>query len=584
MANILLLEPEYKNKYPPLGLMKIAAFHREILNDYVYFSKGPLRKSLPKVKWDKIYITTLFTFEWKKTLKIINYAKELVPINNIKIGGIASTLMADFYEQTTGIRPIAGLLNTPGKLGYSMDECIDTITPDYSILDDIADYYQYPYENAYFMYTTRGCGMNCEFCAVKTLEPIYIPYISIKEQMNKINEKYGPKKDLLLMDNNVLKSQYFEEIINELIDLGFEKGATYTNPKTNKKSKRYVDFNQGLDAFLLTEQKAKLLSRISIKPARIAFDHLEDKEVYSKAINICANNNINTLSNYVLYNAENFTGKGHSYTADGPDQLYERLQLNIKLARDINKNKSDNERISIFSFPMRYIPLDSTCRGYIGSKWNAKYLRAVQVILVPTQGKVGTSESFFYTAFGKDINEFHKILDMPEFIIGLRGRYKENKKLSSEENSIRYEKYMHNKSIVSQWTSLYDSLSETELLKFKRIIKENKFNKEVILNSNNDIIIKLLLFYLSNTEFLSLFESFNNNKLKYHKKVVVNFCLYEFQPILDNLIRYLLSAKSTTRFNLSILKYLGQSFTSLLIQEAKKFENEPVIIKNINMN
>src|SRR5580704_16502036 len=40
--NILLLEPNYKNKYPPIGLMKIATYHRT-LGDTVRFFKGDLK-------------------------------------------------------------------------------------------------------------------------------------------------------------------------------------------------------------------------------------------------------------------------------------------------------------------------------------------------------------------------------------------------------------------------------------------------------------------------------------------------------------------------------------------------------------
>ena len=59
MANILLLEPAYKNKYPPLGLMKIAAFHKHVLHDKVFFSKGPIREGLTDITtWDKVYVTT----------------------------------------------------------------------------------------------------------------------------------------------------------------------------------------------------------------------------------------------------------------------------------------------------------------------------------------------------------------------------------------------------------------------------------------------------------------------------------------------------------------------------------------------
>ena len=56
--NILLVEPDYPNKFPPLGLMKISAYHKD-KGDYVVFTKGLLKKR--NFFWDRIYITTLFS-------------------------------------------------------------------------------------------------------------------------------------------------------------------------------------------------------------------------------------------------------------------------------------------------------------------------------------------------------------------------------------------------------------------------------------------------------------------------------------------------------------------------------------------
>lgn len=200
MANILLIEPDYKCKQPPLGLMKISFFHKNILHDYVRFTKGKLPEALSETKWDRVYVTTLFTFEWKSTIAAIQYAKTLVDsIDKIVVGGIAATLLPDQIFEETGIRPICGLLNEPGKLGLPGDECIDQITPDYSMLEDVD--YVYPFNDAYFLSATKGCGNKCGFCAVQTLEPTFIPYIDIKDRIKAIDERFGPKKDLILMDN-----------------------------------------------------------------------------------------------------------------------------------------------------------------------------------------------------------------------------------------------------------------------------------------------------------------------------------------------------------------------------------------------
>ena len=86
------------------------------------------------------------------------------------------------------------------------------------------------------------------------------------------------------------------------------------------KRKRYIDFNQGLDARLATKEKMQKLSEINIRPLRIAFDHYAQRDVYIDAVTKAAECGIMELSNYLLYNFE-----------DEPSELYYRMKINVDL-------------------------------------------------------------------------------------------------------------------------------------------------------------------------------------------------------------------------------------------------------------
>lgn len=541
MADILLLEPAYKNKYPPMGLMKISYFHKHIHHDNVRFAKGKLPEAFKDKKYDRVYVTTLFTFEWENTKKALEYALSVVKENGqVYTGGILATLMPELIaEHFPTVINNTGLLNRPGTLGLAHDECIDTLPLDYDILDDIKDEYVYPAHDAYFTYMTRGCGMKCQFCAVQTLEPKYIPYLSITESIKRVDEEFGPKKDLLLMDNNVLRSPKFDQIIDEIKALGFAKGATYKSPKTGKPIRRYVDFNQGLDAFLMTPHKAKRLGELAIRPARIAFDHIEDKEAYIKAIMLCAENGITHMSNYLLYNGEEFKGKGHSYKADAPEDLYERMRISLDLCDELYEKY--NQKVTIFSFPMRYIPLSDLKRGFVGTNWCMKYLRALQRMMIPTQGKGVSSRSFFEADFGKTPEEFVEALAMPEEHLGWRGHFVEHKGEEKKVRNARYQIWLGNHAYIEEWKGLYRSLNAQQREEFIKKIGDNQFTLERFESITDPVQKKLFIHYFTLPAILRILSQAGEES----KQFILDYIQNEFPLVYDRLIEYVIRITTT---------------------------------------
>ena len=89
--NVLLIEPRYPNKYPPLGLMKLAAHHGPRgRGDRVTFIKGE-RPEVLSYAWDRVYVTTLFSFEWNRTADAIDFAVQAARGQQelVFVGGIA---------------------------------------------------------------------------------------------------------------------------------------------------------------------------------------------------------------------------------------------------------------------------------------------------------------------------------------------------------------------------------------------------------------------------------------------------------------------------------------------------------------
>lgn len=103
---------------------------------------------------------------------------------------------------------------------------------------------------------SRGCPRGCSFCHVATKEGRQ----SIK--VADLKEFWNGQKHIELLDPNTLACKDWKDILQQLID-----------------SKARVNFNQGLDIRVMTEEKAEMLSQIPLDAIHFAWDRYEDKDI-----------------------------------------------------------------------------------------------------------------------------------------------------------------------------------------------------------------------------------------------------------------------------------------------------------------
>lgn len=124
---------------------------------------------------------------------------------------------------------------------YELPEEIDAMFPDYSI---------YPKCNYAIGFLTRGCIRKCSWCIVPRKEGTIRPYRTWRDI------KRLDSRDIVFMDNNVLACDYGIEQMRDMVGKNVR-----------------VDFNQGLDARLITPDVAEILGGLKwIKYIRTACD------------------------------------------------------------------------------------------------------------------------------------------------------------------------------------------------------------------------------------------------------------------------------------------------------------------------
>jgi hypothetical protein len=305
---VLLVEPDYYTRYPPLGLLKLATWHRKH-GDEVRLIRGESRDWTP----DRVYVTSLFSYAWRPVHAAVGFYRSTFPEAQVVLGGIYASLLPDHAR-------LSGATEIHVGLHPEAERCV----PAWDLV---------PEWDGSILFASRGCIRKCGFCSVPKLEGPPADFkVGILRQVMEYHSR------IILWDNNILGNSNWKPIFDQLVEIGKE-----------------VDFNQGLDARLITPEVAGRIADIKTKSIRLAYDYPGIREGVRRGIAnlLAAGVSRKKIVVYTLFNY-----------IDSPDQFLAKVK--------------DLLSWGVASYPMRFEPLTSlTKNAYVAPKWRREQLDLV---------------------------------------------------------------------------------------------------------------------------------------------------------------------------------------------------------------
>lgn len=225
------------HNFPNLALMKLSSYHKNAGDIVEWYSPD-------EEMYDVVYMSKVFSDTYSPDVPTPDNARKVVR------GGSGYAIKLEDGKEVYH-----------KELDPELPNEIEHIYPDYSLYPEQTGFGRLLKAQTAYGFLTRGCPRACEFCHVVPKEG------RCSHQVAELSEFWHGQGNICLCDPNILACRDYANLLEQLMNTGAK-----------------IDFNQGLDARLITKDKAEYLARMKLKVPHFAMDSMECIESVSKGL------------------------------------------------------------------------------------------------------------------------------------------------------------------------------------------------------------------------------------------------------------------------------------------------------------